>query len=181
VHQICVWTSLQVVLKHILIGLSSFTGGISCSKINLYDISILESYPSLKLINWCTDSNWLISNSVLIIPSKWSKTVHHTTFYWTLLENIILGFDQETLNIKFNQNLYIKLFETYTYTWVDRLCGLVVRVLDYRYRGPGFDSRALQQKKGSGSGMGSTQPRVQLRSYLIEKKRLLSRKSKIRP
>jgi hypothetical protein len=29
----------------------------------------------------------------------------------------------------------------------DRLCGLVVRVLDYRCRGPGFDSRALQKKK----------------------------------
>jgi hypothetical protein len=27
-----------------------------------------------------------------------------------------------------------------------RLCGLVVRVLDYRYRGPGFGSRALQKK-----------------------------------
>jgi hypothetical protein len=26
------------------------------------------------------------------------------------------------------------------------LCGLVVRVLDYRCRGPGFDSRALQKK-----------------------------------
>jgi hypothetical protein len=37
------------------------------------------------------------------------------------------------------------------------LCGLVVRVLDYRCRGPGFDSRALQ-KKSSGSGTGSTQP-----------------------
>jgi hypothetical protein len=39
---------------------------------------------------------------------------------------------------------------------LDRLCGLVVRVLDYRYRGPGFDSRALQ--KSSGSRTGSTQP-----------------------
>jgi hypothetical protein len=29
---------------------------------------------------------------------------------------------------------------------MDRLCGLVVRVLDYRCRGPGFDSRALQKK-----------------------------------
>jgi hypothetical protein len=29
----------------------------------------------------------------------------------------------------------------------DRLCGLVVRVLAYRSRGPGFDSRALQKKK----------------------------------
>jgi hypothetical protein len=27
------------------------------------------------------------------------------------------------------------------------LCGLVVRVLDYRSWGPGFDSRALQKKK----------------------------------
>jgi hypothetical protein len=25
----------------------------------------------------------------------------------------------------------------------DRLCGLVVSVEDYKYRGPGFDSRAL--------------------------------------
>jgi hypothetical protein len=29
---------------------------------------------------------------------------------------------------------------------MDRLCGLVVRVIDYRFRGPGFDSRALQKK-----------------------------------
>jgi hypothetical protein len=29
----------------------------------------------------------------------------------------------------------------------DCLCGLVVRVLDYRSRGPGFDSRALPEKK----------------------------------
>jgi hypothetical protein len=41
---------------------------------------------------------------------------------------------------------------------VDRLCGLVVRFLDYRCRGPGFDSQALQ-KKSSGSGTGCTQPR----------------------
>jgi hypothetical protein len=33
---------------------------------------------------------------------------------------------------------------------IDRLCGLVVRVLGYRCRGSGFDSRALQ-KKSSGS------------------------------
>jgi hypothetical protein len=39
-----------------------------------------------------------------------------------------------------------------------RLCGLMVRVLDYRSRGPGFDSRAIQ-KKSSGSGTGYTQPR----------------------
>jgi len=27
---------------------------------------------------------------------------------------------------------------------IDRLCGLVVRVSGYRYRGPGFDSRRYQ-------------------------------------
>jgi hypothetical protein len=26
---------------------------------------------------------------------------------------------------------------------IDRLCGLVVSVADYKHRGPGFDSRAL--------------------------------------
>jgi hypothetical protein len=29
----------------------------------------------------------------------------------------------------------------------DRLCGLVVRVLDYRSRGPGFDSGYYHKKK----------------------------------
>ena len=28
--------------------------------------------------------------------------------------------------------------------WFDRLCGLVVRVSGYRYRGPGFDPRRYQ-------------------------------------
>ena len=33
---------------------------------------------------------------------------------------------------------------TYIYTEYDRLCGLVVRVSGYRYRGLGFDSRRYQ-------------------------------------
>jgi len=35
-----------------------------------------------------------------------------------------------------NKNLYHEI--------QDRLCGLVVRVAGYRYRGPGFDSRRYQ-------------------------------------
>jgi hypothetical protein len=40
-------------------------------------------------------------------------------------------------------------------SYLDRLCGLVVRVLDYRCRGPGFDSRALPKKKVVGLERGS--------------------------
>jgi hypothetical protein len=42
---------------------------------------------------------------------------------------------------------------------LDRLCGLVVRVLDYRSGGPGSIPGTTRKKKGSGSGTGSTQPR----------------------
>jgi hypothetical protein len=40
----------------------------------------------------------------------------------------------------------------------DRLCGLVVKVLGYRSRGPG-SIPGTTRKKSSGSGTGSTQPR----------------------
>jgi hypothetical protein len=49
--------------------------------------------------------------------------------------------------------------------YCDRLCGLVVRVLDYRFGGPGSIpgttrfSGKKKRKSSSGSGTGSTQPR----------------------
>jgi hypothetical protein len=55
------------------------------------------------------------------------------------------------------------------YSVNDRLCGLVVRVLGYRFGGPG-SIPGTTRKECSGSGTGCTQPReYKLRSYLIEK------------
>jgi len=47
------------------------------------------------------------------------------------------------------EQLYIQVYAgTPNYVYIDRpedrLCGLVVRVSGYRYRGPGFDSRRYQ-------------------------------------
>jgi hypothetical protein len=44
------------------------------------------------------------------------------------------------------------------YFMLDRLCGLVVRVLGYKSGGPG-PIPGTTRKKSNGSGMGSTQPR----------------------
>jgi hypothetical protein len=53
---------------------------------------------------------------------------------------------------------------------LDRLCGLVVRVLGYRSGGPGSIPGTTRKKKCSGSETWSTQPReYKLRSYLIKK------------
>ena len=44
--------------------------------------------------------------------------------------------------------VFVQITETFLLvlriTWIDRLCGLVVRVSGYRYRGPGFDPRRYQ-------------------------------------
>jgi hypothetical protein len=61
----------------------------------------------------------------------------------------------------------------YNNNFKDRLCGLVVRVLDYRCRDPGFDSWALQ-KKGVGLERGPL-------SLVSTTEVLLSRKPRIRP
>jgi hypothetical protein len=48
---------------------------------------------------------------------------------------------------------------SFVYASVDRLCGLVVRVLGYRSGGRG-SVPGTTRKKSSGSGTGSTQPRA---------------------
>jgi hypothetical protein len=51
---------------------------------------------------------------------------------------------QERKYISFlNPSLFAICISTF-----DRLCGLVVRVLDYRSRGPGFDFRTLKKVVG---------------------------------
>ena len=49
----------------------------------------------------------------------------------TLRYNMLLGVDEDC-------NYLL------TYSFMDRLCGLLVRVSGYRYRGLGFDSRRYQ-------------------------------------
>jgi len=65
---------------------------------------------------------------------------HTRAGVWALLRIAMpLDMCQDTRSNKFayfnNINSYVRL---------DRLCGLVVRVSGYRYRGPGFDPRRYQ-------------------------------------
>jgi hypothetical protein len=53
-----------------------------------------------------------------------------------------------------DKELYIYII----YIYIDRLCGLVVRVLGYSSGGPG-SIPGTTRKKSSGSGTGSNQPR----------------------
>ena len=41
-------------------------------------------------------------------------------------------------------DMYFEYLISFILSGVDRLCGLVVRVSGYRYRGPGFDPRRYQ-------------------------------------
>jgi hypothetical protein len=63
--------------------------------------------------------------------------------------------------------LAAKLFNEET-GFMDRLCGLVVRVRGYRSGGPG-SIPSTTRKKSSGSGTGSTQPREPTTEELLDR------------
>ena len=57
---------------------------------------------------------------------------------WTTSAHLVLGLSIGLLVWKFPFQTFFLILSS------DRLCGLVVRVSDYRYRGLGFDSRHFQ-------------------------------------
>jgi hypothetical protein len=66
--------------------------------------------------------------------------------------NLFCGVIVRTYSLILGANYNIPLLR------LDRLCGLVVRVVGYRSGGPG-SIPGTTRKKSSGSGTGSTQPR----------------------
>jgi hypothetical protein len=70
--------------------------------------------------------------------------------YLSLLNELIT---KQTQRLIFHINYVLEWFLG------DRLCSLVVRVLGYRYGGPGSIPGTTRIKKSSGSGTGSIQPR----------------------
>jgi hypothetical protein len=72
---------------------------------------------------------------------------------------------RKTITVYSESILIIQIYsvgrmQSYSMLWhmVDRLCGLVVRVLGYRSGGPGSIPGTTKKKISSGSGTGSTQP-----------------------
>jgi hypothetical protein len=62
---------------------------------------------------------------------------------WVISTNAVLRVT-ETQNFT---NKGSRMILTFVWNMLPTACGLEVRVLDYRCRGPGFDSRALPKKK----------------------------------
>jgi hypothetical protein len=75
-----------------------------------------------------------------------------------LIFKVFVGFAIQCCFPEVSAQLYAVILFTNSEDYLDRLCGLVVRVLGYRSGGPGSIA-VTTRKKSSGSGTGSTQPR----------------------
>jgi hypothetical protein len=124
--------------------------------------------------------DYIIQTSIYREVSNYVHTTSAATnCNTTVLTNLRLGRLRRLLHIYLelraqyqstNNILKIIVIFGILYIFLDRLCGLVVRVLGYRFGGPGSIPGTNRKKKFSVSGTGCTQPReYKLRSYLIEK------------
>jgi len=76
------------------------------------------------------------SACAILYFNLWAAWLYHILPHY-LITCVIFG--ENVLNIKRVFFFFLQLVSE-----TDRLCGLVVRVSGYRYRGPGFDPRRYQ-------------------------------------
>jgi hypothetical protein len=120
----------------------------------------LSSYE-LVMYQSCYVEIYFFLKRKYVICSVWvRKVINKNTFVWAShCMNIkarhfqaIWNREKETnenrnkcsCTVRMSEYSYeTKMYYASAWYYMDRLCGLVIRVLDYRSRGPGFDSRAL--------------------------------------
>jgi hypothetical protein len=119
---------------------------VQCSKDRDY-------WPTLEVtVSFLVINLVLIIFSSLVLTNVSNKTVFLVFIHAKYEQPKIFGSGSLEAE-KYRRIFYnIKLY-------FDRLCGLVVRVLGYRFRGPG-SIPGTTRKKSSGSGTGSTQKTV---------------------